>query len=504
MTTYPFDEKSTCIDRTCFEVFSKYFKVADPPSDSQERKAYDKFGRWYFHWDGWETLDKLSYDDLCKLSPFLFVYHQYVFDRSGLSAQKLIEFMRKKGLTKEQYLACVGDFEFKALGPESTQITYTIAQDLSSQNLWFESTHAGSYFECFKQRFEKHSALLEQHNAGKENPCRLEKILTCDDEPVCLRYAPDGRLYVLDAKAVLHEFTSGEKTREWPLFIRRGIPSVNVMNLEHTCQTLPMIAVAQDTVFLTIGRHEVLRYNLNEDTYCNGKISSDKQHHAGTHLVHDVLIKDGTVFVSMSDEQAERHFIGLVCEKRGKTHVKEIYEGSFPRGFLKINWEDQTLRLGLHKGHLFFARGTGISMYQGQDQKPKEMLRQYARDEEEYEPVIPVTKFSFGEDFIVAQAQLKGFDIPMLCVFRPVYAMQEGGALTTHGSLPLPLGFELDYVTYPPKLTGITLLNTSLSAHENQFAMTHSFLKKVFVYSVFPSSQAHSGNPRKRLSLSQR
>lgn len=493
MIDYPFDEERACIDKEGFETLGRYFPLVNNLSKNSKVQGF------CFQWDnGWEMLRRMSVEDLCQLSPSLFAYGYGGFSisrgdlsrRDGFSPDELLRLMKERGITRDIFLEYAGNFEFKSLGPESASIIAVIAYDLEPDNGFPEqSSYISNEYGRLKKSFKENSERLQGYNKGKESPFTLDQILTFDNEPACLRFSDTGKLYVLDTQAVLHEFTGAEKTGEWALWRRNGMPNIDEMSLMGGFQSFPNIAVAGDHVFVVTGEFDITRYNLSHHDTWKGKVAIDAEVYTGQGngrmVNHDVVIKDKNVFVSMSDERGWRRYIGQAVSQGKNIQFKTIYEGRFPVSDLRSNLEDHTLRLDIHKGHLFFPRKTGISLYRGMrpdGQKPKEMLEGYVDPQGLYNPVNPITKFSFGDNFMVAQAKLQGFEIPMLCIFRSVYEQREGTGLVPAGIMPAPDRLELEYIGYSPKLTGITLMNASLSAHGDTFAMTNSSFKKVFVY----------------------
>jgi len=486
MINYPFDEQIAYIDRQGFETLATYFAVVDNLSIEDQ-------GLEIFKWDnGWETLSNIPIEDLCRLSPFLLAYDADVFSETSndrFAPEKLLDLMKKRGISSDDFLEHAGDVEFKVLGPESAQIVATIVEDLKPDNSYFcDSASTRHWYEVYRERFGENTRKLESYNKEKDCPFTLDQILTFDNEPACLRFSDDGRLYVLDTKIVLHEFTGTEKTGEWPLWMNREVLDINHMELGGF-QSCPNIAVAGDHAFVVTGGFSLHRYNLSDHEIWDERVALDDQIYTGEGkgriVNHDVIVKDGNVLVSMSDEIGFRRSIHQLNGRK----FREIYEGRFPKSRRQSSGADHTLRLDLHKGHLFFPRGTGISLYRGMKpdgEKPKEMLVDYKRPEDPYKPVDPLTKFSLGNNFMVAQARLDGFKRPMLCAFRPVYEQRESRELLLAGMTPPPDRLELDYIGYPPKVTEITLRNASVSAYGDNFAITNSFFREVFVYKIDP------------------
>ncbi len=498
MVDYSFDEKKELIDKQGFEVLARYFSIR---KDVAERKHTNHLFEWG---NGWDTLKALSPHELCTLSVFLFSYGSAAFtaNRDNLelknkcSSEGLLKLLEEKMIDKKMFLELAGELELKVLGDETMQIIAAIANDLNSKDFFKETNHAANWYPIFRERFVNNNELIQKYNGGRRKPFYLETTLSFDHTPVCLRFSEDGKLYVLDSESILHEFIGREKSNEFPLFTRHKLPSMQGGFIGDTT-ALPNISIAGKYLFLTTGGYEIARYNLEETQKFEGKIIPDHSHYDNRFIFHDIVIKEGNVLISISDDKREQDFhnneryIGRVIiqeqESDGNIRIEEIYRGRFPTSFTHNSLDDYTLRMDVHNGQLYFPRGAGISLYRGKEpdgKKPKEMIAAYKREIEWYDSVSPIMKFGFGNDFMVAQARLKGFDIPMLCFFRAEYDATESTELAPLGIIAPPSRLKLDYITYPPKITGQTLTNASLAAHENRFAITHSSLNKVVIYSV--------------------
>ena len=488
---YPFDEEKSVVDSQVFAVLAKYFPLVDDLDIQSDREFnMHRRGMYIFNWNhGWETLMSMPLEDLVSLSPFLFVRGEFAFEnkdrKDNFDTDRLLALMKERGVTAKAYLDALGDFEFVKMGPESTQIIAAISHSLESISD-SESRYASNYYNSFGIRFQETKERLKTLNKGKAAPFTLEKSLSFEDAPVCLRYADDGRLYVLDVKGTLHEFTSGEKTNQWELFIEYEFDSEFDM-----MPTLPSIAVAQEYAFI-VGGHTIKRYDLSNRQRRAGKIYANIEQTIEIQgycraLIHDIVLKEGNLLLSLSDPDKRGHSIVQGLPQEGSIDFREIYRGPFPSGFMHSSLAEYTLRMDVHCGHLFFPRKTGISLYQGdgqRGQKPKELLSEElltpGHEDRGYGVTSPITKFAFGDSFMVAQAFFNGFEIPMLAIFRPVYA-QEPGLVSGIMAVP-PDRLVLEYMGYAPKMTGKTLIDTSIGAHGTEFATTHSILHKVYIH----------------------
>lgn len=87
----------------------------------------------------------------------------------------------------------------------------------------------------------------------------------------------------------------------------------------------------------------------------------------------------------------------------------------------------------------------------------------------ELEEAFPITKFTFGDDYLVAISLFNTRDgIPLITLYKQ----------RDH------TWFDLVGADYIPKFWFKTLIDNNVSAHQKEFAVPHSDLKKVFVYKV--------------------
>ncbi len=497
MQTYPFDDEKAYLDRQTFAAFSRYFPLRPRPAVEEGdndgyQRAYD-LGHGVFEFkNGWNVLANMPIDELCTLSPFLFAqgpYGIHVIDwrePESFKTTKVLDIMKQRGITPDIFLQYMGTFEFDAIGPETGQMIAAIINDLDPRSGHGETNFMDGHYRSSQKRYAETKEKLKHINRADKAPFTLEAILSFEHKPTCLRYADDGRLYVLDEKGELHEFTEGQKTNQWKLWLEDCDLGRHNMMLGDL-QVFPNMAVTDGYAFVANGDMVLRRFNLTKPKRFEGKNVSDAKcstEHQGRNLIHDVVLRDGNVIVSMSDRHASYRYIGQWVEEEVK--IKIVYEGKYPISRMRSTGADYTLRLDVHKGQLFFPRGNGMSLYKGfgsTGQEPKEMIEEYARAKKSYGVTSPLSKFSFGDNFMVAQAHLKKFELPMLCIFRPRYKTETTEIIPTAFSPP-PNRLELEHVCYPPRFTGETIMNASISAHRNAFAMTNSSFKRVYVYRV--------------------
>ncbi len=474
MVDYPYDDAQDFIDRETFDVLGKYFSLI---KEYKERRGVN-----IFKFD-LGTLLEMNTTDLVRLSPYLFAFGHSVFTRGkqDYDNKRVIELLQNRGVNTQSYLDALIDAEFAGLGPESIQHIADIAMDLDrnkTRDYGFDTDRLNGWIKHSKERVQHHQTILDKYNEGRMPPFTLEKVLNFEEEPVTLRYTKDGSLYVLDIKGNLHEFVSGFKTREWNLLLENGL-NMNGM-ITGGVTTYPNIAVEGNLLFLTDGygnltRHELRRREaLGERVSLVSYVATQDVPRGRRYFHQDVLIQEGNVLVSVSQGDGSRSIVQVT-----PSDAKIVYSGRYPVHSLRNNMEDHTLRLGLHKGFLYFPEEHGLRRFDPQGSV--EMVGEYVKQAVDYGTMDPITKFSFGDHFMIAYVSLKDARLPMMGIFRPVYDQE--GMVSSGGFIP-PTRFSLEYVGYPPKAVGRTITDASVSAHSNQFAVTHSVFKKVFVYRV--------------------
>ncbi len=472
MPQYPFDESKVAIDRQSFEVLSNYFQLVE---GYQEGRGY---GCFIFDRD---TVESLATQELLELSPFLFAHSYGGFQGIGekISSAEILKLMKKQGITGEVFLNRFADFEYHILGDESAQFISAIAADLSGEARLYGLQTSGfsADFQYYRKHHEQYSQSFEEKNQRKKKPYHLKYILTFEHEPVALRYSSNGELYVLDQAGQLHEFKGKKETHQWkipiPDYILSDSNFIDVMGIN----TRPNIAVENNTLFLTTKSQGLQRFDLEHlletETMAmilyQGRVPAQIQ--PQNILIHDVIIKEGNVLVSVSGKEGR----SIIQVKPNATTV--IHQGYFPKRWCQNNFEDYTLRLGLHQGHLYFPEGEGLSRLTAEG--TIEMLPEIIQNNP-YDAMNPVTKFAFGDNFMVSYATVKGFEFPLLCLF----SLEYDAGLTSPQQIAPPSQIKLFHRGYPPRFTGHTLQNASLSAHAYEFAITNSSFKRVFVYGV--------------------
>jgi len=524
MVEYPFNEELDYVDREAFNALSPHFVLS---KDFAEYR-----GLHIFEWgNGWDKLNSLPTIELCKIAPFILGL-EYAFNNgetekeNRFSQREFIKLLKKRGVSREDYLRDYLETEIRALGPESAQVIGGIAEKLDETEWAYEKIR--DLFELGRSRYHKYKNPLEKLNQERKAPYSLEKILSFDHEPVCLCHSEDGRLYVLDDQVTLHEFTEEKKTNEWKLWQKWSLPDMYTINLSQNFQSFPCIAVEGEHALLV--NNSIYHYNLTDHQLWEGKVaiasscdpnglnkganpvlpqrytghSFDSAYdERGRLAFHDVVMNDGNIFVSISDEEdafrkGRRGYdprISMYLVHGGldgpNLKFKLIYEGDFPVNNSKSNVEDNTLRLGFHKGHLYFPRGKGISVFNPQG-SPIEMLAKYKEKEDYLGPMNPTSKFALGRDFMVAQATMPEFNLPMFYTFREIKE-NNGEHLVPEGKKLLPPKLRFEHVGYHPKMTGKTLTNASISAYDDQFAITSSFFKQVRIYRMGDFQKVSSG-----------
>ncbi len=495
MEEYNFDTGYSYFDRESFKVFSEHFEI---------KNLTDEFGTNVFKWDGWTKIENLPVKELCKLSTYMFCFDKYAFtdesSKKDFSLDKLFNIMKEKRITKDIFLDHMWDFEIEVLGPETAAIMSNISRNLDGI-INTRPIHIRDMFYEGRQRFEDNNEKIKKYNNKKEAPFTLDQIISFENEPVCLRYDDTGKLYVLDSEAILHNIDNGIKYHlDLGLFDK--LPNINEMRIDLPFQIFPSIAISEDILFVVnarkIYKFNVKDQNLSEkipfeyEIYTGEKRKWKTPDPIGQSLIkamsgtkknaiinHDILLKEGNLLISTSNEEGTTR--SIIQGDISGHNFKKIYTGSFPLGYSREWHADHTLRLDVHKGNLYFPHNTGISLYR--QENIEEMLDKYVRKITITDSVRPITKFSIGDNFMVAQANLKDVDPAMLCIFRPKYDVKDSELVPINASIQ-PSHFEMEYVSYLPFLTGITMANTSISAHKNKFAITNTVLKKVLIYKM--------------------
>jgi hypothetical protein len=478
MVEYPY-EKDALLDPQSFELFSRYFGLIpnyEHRSDGRGVFVYDE-----------NKVTCLPTDELITILPHLLIYRTWAFD--GIEEQQpdpatLIPLLKGRGITKDLFIDLMIDFELPILGNESSQPIGAIAADLDEESFLRSSYLIGTHFVDSVSLGQENTEKCSKANKGRVQPFELEHILKIDAEPVAVDYANNGRLYIFDELGRLHEFTGNDKTNEWN--VRKGTGGNFYRDTMESIfsPVFPNISVHENILFFTNGstleRHDLDKKEIN---------TRQLQHSVGNALMipesegikendiwfHDVCIKDGNVFVSASLRTRERYILQIV--EGGKHNI--IHRGMYPRDQMGStnDYQDLTLRLGIFNAGLYLSEENGISLLT--ESGPKEMIGEYKREQEMAYDIDPITKFAFGDDFMVASGTVKDFKVPMLQVFEPVYD-QEG--LIRVREIQQPTRFERTYITDIPKNNAIMIKPMSIAAHGNQFAFTHNDWNRVFVY----------------------
>ena len=152
-------------------------------------------------------VNELPVDKLLELAPYLVIYGKIAFDhgvRRGQnieveqpSAQKLIKLMRKKGITGEQVIDNLFDFQIPKLGEGTAQFIQAIAGDLENPYN-FDSSSGGTQADMLIGIHKKIKEGCVKENHGRKKPFELESVLKIGAEPVAVNYSSGGRLYVFD------------------------------------------------------------------------------------------------------------------------------------------------------------------------------------------------------------------------------------------------------------------------------------------------------------------
>jgi hypothetical protein len=485
MVEYPYDEDAL-LDRKTFDLFSKHFELIP----NYERRS-DGFR--IFVYEEEKILD-LSTPELIEISPHLLIYREWAFDggvrregnidREKPDPKKIIELMQEREITRDIFVDTMINFELSILGNESSQPIAAIAADLDGENFFRNSCLIGDHLEGMISLNQENNQKCAEANRGRVQPFELEHILKIDAEPVAVDYANGGKLYLFDELGRLHEFTEGKKTNEWQ--VREGVSNNFYRDTMERIfsPVFPNISVRDNVLFFTNGS-TLERHDLDEKTVHTKQlhkyvgdalvIHRDKKVKKNDIWFHDVCIKDGNVFVSASLRTHERYILQIVED--GKYNI--VHQGMYPRDPMGStnDYQDLTLRLGIFNAGLYFSEENGISLLT--ESGPKEMIGEYKRKQMMAYDIDPITKFSFGDDFMIASGTVRDFKVPMLQVFKPVYD-QEG--LIRVGEIQQPTRFERAYITDIPKNDAIIIQPMSIAAHGTQFAFTHNDWKRVFVY----------------------
>src|SRR3989338_8383416 len=494
MTEWPYGTGFSFTQRDTFEVLSKYFKLVD----DYETKE----GIHIFLFDE-NVFRSLTGKTLCEVAVYTLLSHNTSFAPIEITGFKdnfstgILKLITEKGITPEWIRKNMFDFEIESIGNASAWILELLCSDL-------ERGYAGwvNSFDNIAVRLredhKQQKSYADKLNQGKENPFNLEGIIDIEASPVALTHDSKGRLYVLDSSGKLYQIEGLAITKEWkPEFDYEtlGVLCKNEVSLEIEAQ--PSIAVEKDILFLTTG-YDIQRHDLNAKLREGSDLTSlislrrvlAKSARVSSRelLFHNVVLKEGNVLASVS--QGLKQFIFQITEEGERL----VYNGEYPIHQISRSLDDITLRLGVFKAGLYLPRSTGLSLYTSDG--PKEMLGEYINPEHPYSSITPITKFSFGDDFLVAIVELKGSERPLLCTFFPEY--QRDSEPNAHESNEhseslvknyqctqciQPERFKLAYGMHLPKFTGSMTVRASLSGHQNQFALSDPFFNKVMVYS---------------------
>ena len=393
---YPFrDDEYTDLDRQTFEALAKHFS-ADPGKKKSR-------GRGMFAYDQ-ERVQALSADELCALAPYALACN-WAFDNMGEEEKKqFLSMMRNRGITRASFIDDMLDFEFSALGPESTQYIGMIGTAIEDEYkgrelLWSDSmTYNG-----FRHRWDEMRRKLGDENAGREQPFVREAVLNIGAQALTIDYSPEGLLYVLDDTGTVHEFTENQRTGAWHV---KDHNDVYAHDRYGVCPAQTVIRVRARELFLMNGP-EIERYDLHN-------IEESRQQHRKQALerwrqldkpkskvwYHDISFRDGNTFASTSEDHGLRSIIQFDEGRR------IVYQGRYPHNpFGSGAFSDLTLRLGIFNGGLYFPEMNGISVLTSDG--PREMLASYKQDENHIVNIDPITRFAFGDDFMIAAAAPK-------------------------------------------------------------------------------------------------
>ena len=404
--------------------------------------------------------------------------------------QEVFQTLLDRGITPDYVLKTLQDFQFSDLGEHTAPLVLMLADDIKNKQVK-ETSELGSWARRFSGRYKRQRKILDQYNEGRVNPLSLEQKVTFDKAPIAVTHDSEGTLYVLDSLGKVYAVQNGEIVRTFnPTWEYGTIEEMNrtPIFVDQRSSALPGIAVHDSFMYLTTGRN-LERSDLDiepEGQFDTRALISmtgliRKQVEAGHKMfIHDVLVKEGNVLISVTKGEigpSARRSILQVTEDG--TNV--VYQDGAPLDHSFSSLEDPTLRLGLFKGGLYFPESTGISLYT--EQGPKRMLQEYVKDEATSWCFDPLTKFSFGDDFMIAASILRGSDFPLLTIFRPIYA-EDTEAIVPVTELVQPERFEFVYANPFPRITVPMINRSSLSAYGDSFAITSPGFKQVLLYKV--------------------
>lgn len=500
MTEWPYGNGFSFTSRDTFEVLSKYFKLVD---------GYEtKEGIHIFLFDE-EVFRGLEGKVLCETAVHTLLSYNTSFVRSEISGSKdnpttgILKIITEKGITPEWIRRNMFDFTIESIGNASAWILELLCSDLESGYAsWVNSLDMIAV--NLREEHKQQTSYVDNLNQGRENPFNLEGIIDIEASPVALTHDSKGRLYVLDSSGKLYQIEGLAITKEWKPQFDYGTFEVLCRNeVSIKIEAQPSIAVEKEILFLTTG-YDIQRHDLNAISRASDRKEGDstslvslrkvlaKSARVSSHglLFHNVVLKEGNVLASVSQEFT--HFVFQITEEGERL----VYGGEYPIHPISRNLNDITLRLGVFKAGLYLPRSTGLSLYTSEG--PKEMLGEYINPEHPYSSITPITKFSFGNDFLVAIVELKGSERPLLCTFFPEYnvkesnlagndAVEEQSAIAKVEQVePIqqPERFNLAYATHLPKFTGSMTVRASLSGHGDSFALSDPFFNKVIMYKM--------------------
>ena len=479
---YPYEEGPKFIPRTDWEMLARTFEINNCPEA--------RYGKNVFIYDK-SKLESLDNQELCRVA-LIIHFNAFAMNCKGERTKinkSVFKTIQKRGIGEQEFIDHTIDFEFEGLGEEAGQSIAHFAGCLRLDKVSKISV-IGHFSRAFRHRYRRIKTIIDSVNAKPY--FALDSVIKLDAKPVCLRYNSKRLLYVLDEFGVVSEFSGKNKRNSWDLelddWVLERFRDVGGMHLFDYESTRPSICVENDILFLTYGR-ELTSFNLDEQK--KGKSSKGKLTRKSGDLTtilsdalgikkglefHDVLIKEGNVFVSVSEEM-QRRFILQVTPK--KTQV--VYEGKFPVSEVRCSQEDLTLRLDLLEGHIYFAEGNGLKSYAGLD--AKDMLSDIIAPYHPSGEIIALTKFALGSDYLVTSSWVDKSEQDIICFFKPEYT-EKSSSLVRKGIFQRPDKFTLVQCVQFPRITGDSMVAASISATDNHFAVSNNYFKRVYVYKV--------------------
>jgi hypothetical protein len=323
-------------------------------------------------------------------------------------------------------------------------------------------------------------------NADHDVPHRLERIITLRGEPIATCYDNKGALYILDSTKTLSRVYAGESMTQHLNLSYDAERAIEDLHEERYMQlkVMPSIAVGNGFVYLVV-EGNIERYDLSTEQQTDfivpdgiGMQRKDRRFRGPK--FHDVIMEEGNVLCSLVSPEGQHQ---IVQWRDGETHEAVVsWMPEEMRCGITFEGDEQRLSLGVFNGHLFYPQDEKLVAYTTGG--PRSMLSQY-RTGKKGTPMHPISKFAFGNDFLVAQLYFDDVSperqvLPLMGIFRPVF---EEGVVTTD-QLPCPSYFQRVHVGYFPRSTNYGVTARSIAAKKDSFVVSCPAWREVHIYTM--------------------